>query len=295
MKKIFGLILCSVILLTGCQAETTTTKEKLHVVATTTMITDLVKNIGGEKVEVTGLMQSGVDPHLYKAKESDVNTLQKADLVAFNGVHLEAKLDEILSALPNVIKLENGLAKTDIKTADDGGRDPHIWFDVNLWKKSAQEVAKVLSEKDPKNSEVYNTNLNNYLTKLTALDAYIKTKIEELPANQRILVTAHDAFNYFAASNGFTVKSIQGVSTEAEASTASISELASFIANNKIKAIFIESSVPAKTVEALQAAVKAQGFDVKVGGELYSDSLKTDADYITTYKTNVDTIVNALK
>lgn len=295
MKKIFAFILLSAILLTGCQKTAAPADGKLNVVATTTMIADLVRQIGGDHVQVTGLMQAGVDPHLYKAKESDVNTLQKAELVFFNGIHLEAKLDDILSKLPNSVKLENGLASTDIRTDDAGGKDPHIWFDVSLWKKAAAEVAKGLATKDPQNKETYNKNLKDYLVKLDELDVYIKKRSEEVPKEQRILITAHDAFNYFAAANGFEVKAIQGISTESEASTTSVSSLASFIAEHKIKAIFIESSVPLKTIEALQAAVKAQGFDVKIGGELHSDSLKENTDYIGTFKENIDTIVDALK
>ena len=294
MKKTLILIL-SLILLTGCSQKQVENNGKLNVVTTTTMITDLVSTIGGDYINITGLMEAGVDPHLYKAKESDSRTLSQADIVVFNGVHLEAKLADILDSLSNTIKLENGLDASDIIDDGEGGEDPHIWFDVSLWKKSAIEVEKGLSLKDPDNASQYKENLDKYLIELDALQDYVTKRIEEVDSSQRVLVTAHDAFNYFGKSNGFEVKAIQGISTESEASTSSISQLADYIASNKIKAIFTESSISPKTIESVQQAVKSRGFEVSIGTELYSDSLKENASYIDTFKLNVDAIVDALK
>ena len=294
MKKIIASFVL-IALLAGCSKTPGNEDGKLNVVTTTTMITDLVSVIGGDKIKVTGLMQAGVDPHLYKAKESDSATLSNADLVIYNGVHLEAKLSDILSALKNTVTLEAGLAPTDILTDPEGGKDPHIWFDVNLWKKAATEVASGLSKRDAQNSETYSKNLKAYLLKLDDLQKYVTGRIEEVNPAQRVLVTAHDAFNYFGKSNKIEVHAIQGISTESEASTAAIRDLADFIAKNKIKAIFTESSISPKTIQSLQNAVKSRGFDVKIGPELYSDSLKENASYIDTVKANVDSIVNALK
>lgn len=267
----------------------------LAVVATSTMIVDLVREIGGDKVEVLGLMQTGVDPHLYQPKESDITTLQEADLVIFNGVGLEAKLGEIFARIDNTVSLENALEPGDVLNDGEGGRDPHIWFSVALWKKAAGEVARGLHEKDPANASFYEANLQRYLKELDDLQTYISSRVAEIDPSQRILITAHDAFAYFAHSNGFKVKAIQGISTEAEASTSDIRELAEFIAENKINAIFTESSVSPKTIESLQKATEARGFPVGLGKELYSDSLKQDTSYLVTYRLNIDAIVDALK
>lgn len=295
MKKIL-LVLSVLLLLAGCQkVEDKPQDGKLNVVTTTTMITDLVSIIGGDHVSVTGLMQAGVDPHLYQAKESDASTLQKADVVVYNGVHLEAKLADILERLDNTISLENGLNPSDILDDDELGKDPHIWFSVPLWKKAALEVATKLGTFDEAHANDYMANYEAYALELDELQNYITGRVAEVPEEQRVLVTAHDAFNYFATSNGFEVEAIQGISTESEASTSTISDLASFIADHKIKAVFTESSISPKTIESLQKAVEAKGFQVAIGDELYSDSLKENTSYIDTYKLNVDAIVDALK
>lgn len=304
MKKILAVLLVSLLVLTGCKSapdKPSTEKEgKLNVVATTTMIKDLVEIIGGDKVTVNGMMVAGVDPHLYKAKPSDVKAIQEADVVAFNGVHLEAKLDDVLSDLEgsgkNIIKLEDALVPSDIiNDEEQGGHDPHIWFDVNLWKKSAQHVADKLSAFDAENKDYYQNNATQYVSELSDMDTYIKNRIAEIPEQQRVLVTAHDAFAYFGRYFGVHVEAIQGISTQSEAGIADINKVSDLIVDRKIKAIYTESSVPKKTIESLQAAVKDRGFDVSIGGEIYSDSLKEDASYIETYKINVDTIVDNLK
>ena len=178
-------------------------------------------------------------------------------------------------------------------------KDPHIWFSVKNWKAAAKEVAKGFSEKDPKNKSYYEDHLNAYLAELDNLDKYIRKEVESVPKDSRILVTAHDAFAYFARDYGFEVKGIQGISTASEAGTSDISTLAAFIADHKIKAVFVESSVPHKTIESLQAAVKARGFDVSIGGELYSDSLggesTKEGTYIGMYEHNIKTITEALR
>lgn len=304
MKKILAVLLVSLLVLTGCKSApnnpSTENDGKINVVATTTMIKDLVEIIGGDKVSVNGMMVAGVDPHLYKAKPSDVKAIQEAEVVAFNGVHLEAKLDDVLSGLEgsgkNIIKLEDALEPSDIINDDEqGGHDPHIWFDVNLWKKSAQHVADKLSEFDAENKDYYQQNAAQYVSELVDMDTYIKNRIAEIPEQQRVLVTAHDAFAYFGRYFGVHVEAIQGISTQSEAGIADINKVSDLIVDRKIKAIYTESSVPKKTIESLQAAVKDRGFDVSIGGEIYSDSLKEDASYIETYKINVDTIVDNLK
>ncbi len=310
-KKIKGIlvtILSLTLLLVGCSApavNTDSSKDKLNIVATTTMLADLVSSIGGERVTVNGLMGPGIDPHLYQASAGDVSLMQKADVVVYNGLHLEGKMGEIFENLSNqgsaVICIEKGLDESSLLAweNDSSIHDPHIWFDVSLWKDAAKTVAIGLTDADPNGKAEYEANLDTYLKELDETDTYIRSRADALAEEQRILVTAHDAFQYFGKAYGFEVRGLQGISTDAEAGTADVSELANFIVERQIKAIFVESSVPPKTIEALQAAVKAKGFDVSIGGELYSDSLgdaKSGADtYILTVKANIDTIVNALK
>ncbi|SHO42887.1 metal ABC transporter solute-binding protein, Zn/Mn family [Anaerocolumna xylanovorans] len=305
-KILFSLSIIAVLFLTSCQkTEPKETADTLNIVATTTMLADLSGIIGGEHVTVNGLMGPGIDPHLYQASAGDVTLMQNADVVVYNGLHLEGKMGEIFESLTDrgrtVICIEDGLNEEDLLSweNDTSIHDPHIWFDVSLWKDAAKTVADKLSAADPPHGEDYANNLEEYLVELDDLDTYIKDKVNEIPKEQRVLITAHDAFNYFGRAYGFEVKGLQGISTDAEAGTADVSSLAGFITERKIKAIFVESSVPPKTIEALQAAVKAKGFDVSIGGELYSDSLggkDSGAEtYILTVRANIDTIVKALK
>jgi manganese/zinc/iron transport system substrate-binding protein len=278
---------------------------KLNVVTTTTMITDLVKNIGGDYITVNGLMGSGVDPHLYKASEGDVNKLVNADIIFYNGLHLEGKLVEVFEKMERQNKTQVALAESLDKSQLIGSDyfasnyDPHVWFNISFFKQFAKQVTKVLSEKDPKNAENFKTNEAQFLDELNALESKITTTIETLPKEQRILVTAHDAFNYFGKKYDFEVVGLQGLSTATEAGVKDVQQLASFIIEKKIKAVFVESSVPKRTIEALQAAVKAQDHNVDIGGTLYSDALGTkgtvEGTYIGMFEYNVNTIVNALK
>lgn len=306
--KSFLCAACSLsVLLAGCAApvaDKSAAEDKINVVATTTMLADLSGIIGGARVSVSGLMGPGIDPHLYQASAGDVTLMQKADVVVYNGLHLEGKMGEIFENLSGqgaaVICIEAGLDESKLLAweEDNSIYDPHIWFDVSLWQAAAQTVAQGLSQVDPDGKAAYQANLDVYLKELDAADAYIRGRAAELPEAQRVLITAHDAFQYFGKAYGFEVHGLQGISTESEAGTADMRQLAEFIADRQIKAIFVESSVPPKTIEALQAAVRAKGFDVAIGGELYSDSLG-DADsgadtYILTVKANINTIVNAL-
>ncbi|MGC6175082.1 metal ABC transporter solute-binding protein, Zn/Mn family [Lacrimispora sp. 38-1] len=308
IKGLLGTILSLTLLLAGCSAPAAnidSSKDKINVVATTTMLADLSTVIGGERVAVDGLMGPGIDPHLYQASAGDVALMQKADVVVYNGLHLEGKMGEIFENLTEqgstVICIEDGLDESQLLAWEDNSsvHDPHIWFDVSLWKAAAKTVADGLAQADPDGKADYEASLDAYLKELDETDTYIRNRAAELPEAQRVLVTAHDAFQYFGKAYGFEVRGLQGISTDAEAGTADVSDLANFIVERQIKAIFVESSVPPKTIEALQAAVKAKGFDVAIGGELYSDSLG-DADsgadtYLLTVKANIDTIVDALK
>lgn len=277
---------------------------RFRIVATTTMLADLANVIGGEYVDVTGLMGPGIDPHLYKASAGDVTAMQDADLVVFNGLHLEGKMGEIFQNLESndriIVMISEGLSEFDLVSDEtSGGHDPHIWFDVQLWKKATANLYDGMVAMDPEHEHVFKVNYEAYIKELDELDAYVKEQVATVPEELRVLITAHDAFTYFGEAYGFEVRGLQGISTASEAGTSDVKLLADYIVEKKIKAIFIESSVPAKNIEALQEAVEAQGFIVEIGGELYSDSLGTkgsDAEsYLGTVRSNVDTIVNALK
>lgn len=276
---------------------------KLNIVTTTTMITDLVKNIGGSTVNIQGLMGSGVDPHLYKASEGDVTKLTEADIIFYNGLHLEGKLVEVFEKMKN--KKTEAIAEALDKNTLIGSTyfasnyDPHIWFDIDYWQQATQYVVKTLSEAIPEQSDTFKTNGENYIKQLETLKKNITSTIETLPKEQRILVTAHDAFNYFGKAFDFQVVGLQGLSTATEAGVKDVQKLAAYIIENKVKSIFIESSVPKRTIEALQAAVKNKNHEVTIGGTLYSDALGNagtpEGTYIGMFKYNVNTIVNALK
>ncbi len=278
---------------------------KLNIVTTTTMITDLVKNIGGDNINVQGLMGSGVDPHLYKASEGDVSKLVNADIIFYNGLHLEGKLVEVFEKMGSSTKTPIALAEEIDKNTLIGSDyfasnyDPHVWFNIEYFKQFANKVTRVLSEKDPENASKYAENETLYINKLNALQEKIKATIATLTEDKRILVTAHDAFNYFGKNYGFEVVGLQGLSTATEAGVQDVQNLASFIIEKNVKAIFVESSVPKRTIEALQAAVKSKKHDVTIGGTLYSDALGNygtpEGTYIGMFEYNVNTIVNALK
>ena len=299
------LALAMIFSLTACGAQEEADDGKLQIVTTTTMLYDLTASIAGEYANVTALMGPGVDPHLYQASAGDVTKMQNADIVVYNGLHLEGKMGDIFASLNDqgrdIICGADGI-DPEILLSDENNPeiyDPHVWFDAGIWMDVAEHTAEKLGEFDPEHAEAYQTNKDAYVASLTELDTYIRGRVAELPENARVLVTAHDAFRYFGQAYGFDVRGLQGISTDAEAGTADVSNLAKFIADNQIKAIFVESSVPPKNIEALQAAVKARGFDVAIGGELYSDSLGDEASgantYVLTCKANIDTIVDALK
>ena len=297
-----GLLLLVITLIASCKNDKPI-NGKLNVVSTTTMITDLVKNIGGDMINIQGLMGSGVDPHLYKASEGDVTKLVNADIIFFNGLHLEGKLVEVFEKMTNKtpVALAEELNKSTLIGSDyfASNYDPHVWFNIDYFKQFAHKVTAVLSEKDPTNAASYLENETQYLAKLNALQATINSTINTLPEDKRILVTAHDAFNYFGKNYGFEVVGLQGLSTATEAGVKDVQRLAAFIIEKGVNAIFVESSVPKRTIEALQAAVKSKGHEVTIGGTLYSDALGNagtiEGTYIGMFEYNVNTIVNALK
>lgn len=309
MKKLIGFMMfMSMLLLTACSSEQEVQKtgeEPINVVATTTMIADLVRNIGGEYVDVTGLMGPGVDPHTYQPSASDVYTMDEADMIVYNGLHLEAQFIEMFEqfesrGVPTAV-ISEGIPSSEYQTVGGEGSteyDPHIWFSVNNWIDASEYVAEQLAEYDPEHASIYKANAEDYVSELTELSDYIKTRIEEVPEQSRYLVTAHDAFQYFGREFHFEVVGLQGVNTQTEAGTGDISGLANFIAEHQISAVFVESSVSSRNIEALIEAVSSRGQELHNAGELYSDALGDEQHdtetYIKMYRSNIDTIVDAL-
>lgn len=276
----------------------------IRVVTTIGMITDIVENVGGERVQANGLMGPGVDPHLYSASEGDVARLRNADVIFYNGLHLEAQMANVLQQMGETeavtVAVTDNIERSLLLTPPEfeGAYDPHVWFDVTLWMTAAETVRDTLVELDPAHADVYQQNAETYLGELEELHEYVQEQAARVPADLRVLVTAHDAFNYFGRAYGFDVRGLQGISTASEASTADVQGLAHFIAERQIPAVFIESSVPQRNIEAVQAAVRAEGFDVQIGGELFSDAMGNPETPEGTYdgmvRHNVDTIVSAL-
>ncbi len=283
-------------------------KEKgdtIHIVTTTTIITDLVENIGGDKVEVTGLMGPGIDPHLYKASEGDVSKLYGADLIIYSGLHLEGKLVDVFAQMERQgkqqVALGEALDKDKLRVSDKfgGNYDPHVWFDVGFFKEMAKEAERALTEYSPENADYFKENLSSYLIELDALEKELHKIVETLPKDKRRLVTAHDAFSYFGRAFDFDVVGLQGLSTATEAGVKDVREIRDYILDHNVRSIYIESSVPRRTIEALQQAVLAKNHEVEIGGMLYSDALgdagTEEGTYIGMFLYNVNTLVEGLK
>lgn len=292
---------CQFILAMSLFATSLNVQAKLTVIVTTGMIADLVKNIGGKHVEVTALMGTGVDPHLYKATQGDLRRLTNADLIFYNGLHLEGKMQDIFTKLARkkaVFAVSDTIASSNL-LHHGNNPDPHIWFDLSLWQQAGKRVLSVLQQQDPVNNQDYQIQADKYLAEMKALDQWAKQQLESVPAKQRILITAHDAFGYFGKAYGVKVMGLQGISTAAEFGLQDIKALKDVIVENKVKAVFVESSVSPRFIQSLVAGVKAEGYQVNIGGELYSDAMglagtPTD-NYFGMVKHNVTTIVNALK
>jgi manganese/zinc/iron transport system substrate-binding protein len=269
------------------------------------MIADLAGIIGGDRVAVTGLMGPGVDPHLYRPSAGDVRALEEADVIFYGGLELEGRMIQLFEKMARSGKPTFAVSE-DIDRSRlrqpvelEGRYDPHIWFDVTLWQEAARTVNRRLAELDPASRDTFQAHTDAYLAELAALHAEVQEKVATLPPESRVLVTAHDAFGYLGRQYGMEVRGLQGTSTATEAGVADVQRLADEIVRRKIKAIFIESSVPQATIEAVRRAAAAQGWDVQIGGQLYSDAMGTagtpDGTYLGMVRHNVDTIVGALR
>lgn len=294
-------------LASGCSSSSAapTTDDKPLVVATTGMIADVAREIGGDLVEVDQLMGPGVDPHLYKATESDVSTLLSADLILYNGLFLESRMEDIFEQMssdkPTVAvaaqSIPSELRLGSVQYVDQF--DPHVWMDVKLWRRVAETIRDELIALDPANEAEYRSRAEGYLAKMDELEEWIGEQVETLPPEKRLLVTAHDAFAYFGQGYGFEVFAPQGISTESEAGVDDIRRTIDVVVESQIPAIFIESSIPPDVVEAIVEGARARGHDISIGGELFSDAMgeagTEEGTYLGMIRHNVATITGALK
>ena len=280
-------------------------EKKLKVTATTSMVADLVKNIGGDRVDVEGLMGPGVDPHLYKATASDILKLQRADVIFYNGLLLEGKLQDLFAQMARrkkfVYAVTEDLPRETLlePPAMQGHYDPHVWFDVPLWSQCADKVREGLAEADPSGKAVYQKNLQTVKKRLAELHRWAVNRAQELPEERRVLVTSHDSFNYFGRAYGFQVVALQGISTVTEAGLADVAKLVDFVKERRVKAVFVESSVPHSTIQRISSDA-----GVAIGGELFSDAMGTPGQMENGYdlgtyegmiRHNLNTIVEGLK
>jgi manganese/zinc/iron transport system substrate-binding protein len=295
-------------LLAGCEGDAGSRprdpNQPLRIVATTGIIADTAKRIVGEHAQVEALMGPGVDPHLYKASESDVRRLAEADLILYNGLHLEGKMGDILTKMARtraVVAVSEGISEDQLRQPPEfqGLHDPHVWFDVSLWARTLQPIVGELETLDPQHAEAYRANAAALEKELTELDGWVKQQIATIPPPQRVLITAHDAFGYFGGRYGMEVVGLQGISTLSEAGLKDMDRVIGIVAQRKIRSIFVESSVPRRSIEAVQAAVREQGGTVTIGGQLFSDSLGPAngpaGSYVGMVRANVETIVKALR
>ena len=272
-----------------------------RVLATTTIVADLVRQVAGDRVAIDALMGPGIDPHGYKATPRDADRLARADLVAASGLHLEGKLGELLEKLgrrSRVVAVAEALPRQRLLEVAPGLFDPHVWFDARLWSLTAPAAAEALAAVDPAGADTYRERARDYAGRLERLDDELRERVATIPADRRVLVTAHDAFRYFGRAYGIEVVGVQGTSTESEAGIADINRLVDLIVIRKLPAVFVETSVSDRNVQALQEGALARGQPVKLGGRLYSDSLgEPGSDGGTleaALRTNVEAIVVAL-
>jgi manganese/zinc/iron transport system substrate-binding protein len=278
-------------------------KAPYKAICTTGMVADIVAHVAGERAEVESIIGTGVDPHLYQATRTDVAKLIRADVIFYSGLMLEGKMGD---ALIKVGRSRPVFAVTELideslllEPEGFGGHcDPHLWMDVSLWKRCAESVARTLAELDAEHAEEYTANYERYAEELDALHAYVGQVLSSIPERSRVLVTAHDAFNYMGRAYGLEVRGIQGISTESEAGIADINALVELLVSRDIKAVFVETSVSEKNVQSLLEGARARGHTVNVGGSLFSDAMGKTGTYEGTYIGMIDhnatTIARAL-
>lgn len=304
IRKGFLLIAISAMLI-GCGSQKQKEDDpRLRVVTTTGMIGDAVRMIAGDRVSWSSMMGPGVDPHLYKATKGDIDRFYTAELILYNGLNLEAKLTDVFEKMARnkrtvavCGKVPDSLLR--FPAAFAGHPDPHLWFDLSLWSNAVIATGAALASLDSVNAKLYDRNTTALLDSLGNLHEWIKAEVQKIPVDQRVLVTAHDAFGYFGRAYGLEVKGLQGISTVTEAGLYDITAMVDLLVAGKIKAVFVESSVPRKSIEAVVEGCRARGHEIVIGGELFSDAMgqagTPEGTYFGMVRHNVNTIVQALK
>lgn len=292
------LLIASILVVVGCNPnKSSDTNSKgdqfsgdypIQAVVTVGMVADIVRNVGGEHVNVQQIMGSGVDPHLYKPTRDDVAKIMKGDIVFYCGLMLEGKMADTLVKVGRqspVFAVTESIDPKFLLEPDDfaGHYDPHLWMDVEAWTRCVDVVSGALAKFDPKHAKAYTTNADNYKQELVKLHEYGKQSIASIPESGRVLITSHDAFNYFGRAYGLEVSGVQGISTESEAGLRRVNDLVDEIVGKKVQAVFVESSVPRKNIESIIEGAKAKGHNVKIGGELFSDAMGDPGTYEGTY------------
>lgn len=275
---------------------------RFTVVCTTGMVADFVREIGGEQLQVVQLMGEGVDPHIYKASPADLRALGRACAIVYSGLHLEGKLAQVLERMGDskpVLAVAETLPKDSLLATGGDSFDPHCWMDVRLWQQTVTPIEEFLSKQLPEHKEKFSERSAKLQKRLQSLDESIRQQLAEIPAESRVLVTAHDAFRYFGKSYDVEVRGLQGVSTESEAGVKTVNDLVQFLVERKIKAVFVETSISEQNMHALQEGCRSLKHELKIGGELYSDALgklgTPEGTYEGMIQHNIQTIVTALK
>ncbi len=296
----------SLIVLGGCSGKTAESEgdgKKLYITTTIGQIADAVKIIAGDKAEVHSLMGPGTDPHLYKATQGDMEKLQEADIIFYSGLHLEGKMLDIFEKM-NEQKPTYAIAESiepEKLLAADGSKayDPHVWFDIDLWKTALKKAEEGLIKADPDNEQYYRENADAYFAEMDELKRFAEKEMAGIPEEQRVLVTAHDAFGYFGRAYDMEVMGLQGLSTDAEYGLGDVQALVDTLVTRNIKAVFVESSISERSINAVIEGAKEKGHTVSIGGELFSDAMgeegTEEGTYLGMYRHNVDTIAKALK
>ncbi|MCY4419297.1 MAG: zinc ABC transporter substrate-binding protein [Cytophagales bacterium] len=276
--------------------------DKLRVVCTTGIIYDAVLNVAGDLVNSRSLMGPGVDPHLYKASHADLEELEGADLIFYTGLHLEGKMGDILasqSRLRPVIAVGEALPRDRLISVGKDLYDPHVWFDVSLWQEVVREISAQLQNHDGRNREFYVENTRNYLRELSDLHAWVQLQLDSIPATQRLLLTAHDAFGYLGRSYGLELRGIQGISTQSDFGLSDITSLVDEILDRRVRAIFMETSVSDRPARAIISGCAERGYVLRMGAHLYSDAMGSagtpEGTYIGMFRFNVRSIVTGLR
>ena len=311
MDRILWLAVLSLVLCTGCPSGESSSSQSgstdaapVNIVTTTGMVADLVRNVAGERAQVTGIMGEGVDPHLFRPTSRDISQLLQADIVFYSGLRLEGAMQTALERAAgsgkHVVAVTEDLPHDLLRTSPDfpDHPDPHVWGDAALWSRCLEVVVRVMSEALPEHAEEFEANAADYRKELLEIDEYARKSIATIPEDSRYLVTAHDAFAYFSKAYGIEERSVQGITTESEPGVQDINQLVDFLVKNKVPAIFVEATVNEANLRAVMEGAANRGWKVTIGGTLFSDSMGQPGTYEGTYigmmDHNITTITRAL-